>query len=344
LGTHDFSGKLLNAYISGEKQFKYNWGTITPTGVSNSNWVNLFTTPEVRGFKFKLQATKRITNMVDTYDMEGNFVSYDVGKYIALYKIEYKPHSSPNWTIWNPNFYVDGSATVLLDYLPVDSYDVRITNLSKEASKWKNKAFYTTSLRGRVTVTDLQISDDQHLYLLIDAGEGPIGGISNIRIEGQSIEQYLAVEYDIRMGENEQTVIPWFQDDIIAQYPSQKVTNAGITYTTVRSDVEGWEIGFALPNLFKSIEGGIYQNTVTFNISYRLTGTSNWTSWGDFDITGKSLNTMYRSLKYPGPGETALTSGQYDIKITRISPEYTSSSAAGELTFYYINEIAHKPF
>lgn len=59
------------------------------------------------------------------------------------------------------------------------------------------------------------VEKTQILYMLLNAGEGPIQGIDELRINDQPIDFFEDVEYDIRVGEDDQEIMTWFDDQLI---------------------------------------------------------------------------------------------------------------------------------
>jgi len=122
-------------------------------------------------------------------------------------------------------------------------------------------------------------SDDQVLYMLFNAGEGPISGISDIRINDQPIANYSGVEAQVRLGLNEQPVIPWFSNTIVPQTKNLKLTTSWTTHTTttavekLRFDVT-WPAGLYYNDVD---DNAIERNSVDLEIQYRKQGTSEWT-------------------------------------------------------------------
>lgn len=55
---------------------------------------------------------------------------------------------------------------------------------------------------------------DQYLFMLINAGEGPIAGISDIKLNDQSIDAFEGVEHHVGLGVLNQTPPPWFGDTL----------------------------------------------------------------------------------------------------------------------------------
>ncbi|QNK01658.1 DUF1983 domain-containing protein [Dyella telluris] len=56
----------------------------------------------------------------------------------------------------------------------------------------------------------------QIVYMLVNAGEGPVAGIEDIRINDQPLDSFKNVQTEIRLGDEDQAVIPWFSTNELA--------------------------------------------------------------------------------------------------------------------------------
>jgi hypothetical protein len=122
--------------------------------------------------------------------------------------------------------------------------------------------------------------DTQNLYVLINAGEGPIGGISDVRLNGNPVGEYKGVEVQTRLGTGDQTVIPWFNDTIIPHAISAKLTTDWTLYSTV-GEVDRLRLDFVAPNgLFKvnTADGSNEVVSVPIEVQFKRVGDSAWTT------------------------------------------------------------------
>lgn len=120
--------------------------------------------------------------------------------------------------------------------------------------------------------------DNQVLYMLINAGEGPIGTITDIMINDQPVANYGGVEYQTRMGTSAQSVIPWFSDTIVPQNKNLKLSTTWATYTTT-DDVDKLRLDLVAPGglfLVDPDDGSTYATHVDVQIQYRKQGTTDW--------------------------------------------------------------------
>jgi len=179
--------------------------------------------------------------------------------------------------------------------------------------------------------------DKQYLNLLIAGGEGPIKSISSIQLNGNPIANYSDVEVTTRLGTNNQTVIPGFEDlHNVYNINAQLLKNASYVYTTVDSDVEGFDIYFTLPGLYQVGSSGAFQSwAVTYRVEYKLHTDEDYIDLGEVTISGKSQTTVRRNYRKDG-----LTAGQYDIRITRTSDDSSAEpQKSGDLYLASIDEI-----
>jgi predicted phage tail protein len=75
-------------------------------------------------------------------------------------------------------------------------------------------------------------TDSQMVYLLYNAGEGPVSMISDIEVNDQPIANYTQMESAIRLGLPSQTSIPWFASVIVPISKQLKLTTDWIYHTT----------------------------------------------------------------------------------------------------------------
>jgi predicted phage tail protein len=75
-------------------------------------------------------------------------------------------------------------------------------------------------------------TDSQMVYLLYNAGEGPVSMISDIEVNDQPIADYTQMESAIRLGLPSQTSIPWFASVIVPVSKQLKLTTDWIYHTT----------------------------------------------------------------------------------------------------------------
>lgn len=196
--------------------------------------------------------------------------------------------------------------------------------------------------------------DINYLNMLIALCEGPIEGImkedlTDVCADNSDTPYILindnpfsnfggSVEWDFRLGEDEQTAIPGFTD-IINMYSlgSPHITTASsYTYTTVGDDVEAFELRFRVPALYASHHGNYYPSAVQVNISHSVHDAEDWVDDGGFIISGSSQNPLRRYWRIDG-----LTPAQYDIKVVRATADPSPPTTAGDIYWDYVSEISY---
>lgn len=130
-----------------------------------------------------------------------------------------------------------------------------------------------------VSLYTVNEGDSQTLYVLLNAGEGPVASLTDIRLNDNPIETYEGAEFQVRLGTADQPVIPWFQDTIVPHAIQQELTESYINYTTV-GEIDKFRIDIvAGSGLFHINEdGGADTVTVPIEIEYRQLGGATWTS------------------------------------------------------------------
>lgn len=130
--------------------------------------------------------------------------------------------------------------------------------------------------------TDVNGADanSQILYMLINAGEGPIASISNIQINQQPLADYTEVEYQTRLGYPTQGVIDWFAQNITPINESLHVTDTDYVTVTTTDAVDQFRLDFSCPSGLYAVDqksGNLKDNTVVILADYRLVGDPDWT-------------------------------------------------------------------
>lgn len=125
--------------------------------------------------------------------------------------------------------------------------------------------------------------DKQYLNVLISYGFGPAIGISDIRINDNPISNYSGIQYEVRLGLNDQKPVSFFSDSINDR-PQQKRLRTGEAFFTVegdRDDTQGLEVEFFFP---KGIWAGPDANghfdewSVFGTMEYKLHSDATWKS------------------------------------------------------------------
>ena len=150
---------------------------------------------------------------------------------------------------------------------------------------------YGAMKSGGVLLSRHIISDGarQYLHLLYCAGEGELQDIRNIRINENPISNYKDVQVDIRLGTNDQAVIPNFADSYADQQLNYELTEAWSTHEVQGNDCTGIELTVALPNglYYSNDSGGLDSTSVTLAAECRIVGSNaEWMKLPLCDTTG----------------------------------------------------------
>lgn len=179
--------------------------------------------------------------------------------------------------------------------------------------------------------------DKNYLNTLLALCEGEIESISDIEINGNPIANFDGVTQSTRLGTNNQTIITGFEDlHNVIPINIELLQNSAYTYTTVDSDVEGFEVKINFPSgLFQQNEstGKISSWSSTVKFEYKLTTSGVWITAGTVTFSGKTQTTMRRYFRKDG-----LTAGKYDIRVTKTS-ENSSFYKTGATYIQSIDEI-----
>lgn len=180
--------------------------------------------------------------------------------------------------------------------------------------------------------------DKNYLNSLLALCEGEIESISNVKINGNPIANFTGYQQTTKMGTNSQTVIPNFEDlhNIQSVSGGQLFYNTPVTYQTIDSDVEAFELKFTMPSGLYSQDqnsGQINSWSVTYKVEYKLTTSGTWIDLGNTTISGKSRSTLRRVFRKDG-----LTAGRYDIRVTRTTAN-SDFYNTGDLFWSQVDEI-----
>ena len=150
---------------------------------------------------------------------------------------------------------------------------------------------YGAMKSGGVLLSRHIVSDGarQYLHLLYCAGEGELQDIRNIRINENPADNYKDVQIDIRLGTNDQTIIPNFADNYADQPLNYELSGAWATHEVQGNLCTGIELTVALPNglYYSNDEGGMDATSVTLAAECRIVGSAEaWMALPLCDSTG----------------------------------------------------------
>lgn len=120
----------------------------------------------------------------------------------------------------------------------------------------------------------------QYLNLLYCAGEGELSKIEDIRINSNPISNYKDVQVDIRLGTNDQTVIPNFNDNFADQGLNYELKNEWSVQQVQGDACDAIELTVGFPNglYYSNDSGGMDKTSVTVDAEIRKVGAQEWQS------------------------------------------------------------------
>lgn len=120
--------------------------------------------------------------------------------------------------------------------------------------------------------------EKQYLNLLYCAGEGPIDAITDVKLNGNPIGNYKEVQLDVRLGTNDQEIIPNFNDNYADQPLTYELTNDWSIHQTQGNLSTALEVTISLPNglYYSNDKGGLSETSVTIEGGYRKVGSAEW--------------------------------------------------------------------
>lgn len=187
------------------------------------------------------------------------------------------------------------------------------------------------------------IGDDQYVIASFNFGYGPLE-IDNHRLGDNSINVYDGVEIEVRQGYPDDEPLTLYPAQVIEQSVDASAANAGgvlddeeIIRITAR-DTEEVSVDFAFPQGLVHFDGDGDANnlTVEIRIRQRALGDVAWSDVTTLSITAADRKVLRRTHRWTLPSR-----GQYEVGVTRITPNFTSQFDQGALVWTAIR--SHRP-
>ena len=184
------------------------------------------------------------------------------------------------------------------------------------------------------------VGDDQYLNMLINVGEGPIEGISEIHINDQPMGNYVGIETWFRDGSENQPMIPYFDDIIVPVNRGAAIEPGVYVIHSVTNPVDRLRLDFVIPNGLSRLddEDGMRPWNLSFNLEYRETGGA-WLPVVDgnpnIQIRAKQMSAMRRSYYTP----TLDRNKRYEIRAIH-NQSTDDSNINNKITLTDVNEIS----
>lgn len=181
------------------------------------------------------------------------------------------------------------------------------------------------------------VGDEQYLNLMINVGEGPIENITDIMINDQPAGNFSNIQMWIRTGTENQEIIPYF-DDIIVAVNRQVTLKAGVYMMhDVVNPVDRLRVDVVLPSGTSRLDEkkGMKDHTTVFILQYREVG-GQWLGieGGTIAIGGRQMSAIRRSYYTP----TLDRSKRYQVRATH-TESTDDSNIQNAVVVTDINEI-----
>lgn len=164
--------------------------------------------------------------------------------------------------------------------------------------------------------------EKQYLNLLYCAGEGELTKIEDIRINANPISNYQDVQVDIRLGTNDQTVIPNFNDNYADQVLNYELKTGWSTQRVQGDACNAIELTISFPNglYYSNDTGGMDATSVTLDAEIRKVGEDE--EWHKLPLSNQKG--MQAFVKKSGDGwsftrqksDAEIAEGDYKGKVT----------------------------
>lgn len=148
----------------------------------------------------------------------------------------------------------------------------------------------------RIATFIKNVDNTQDLYMMFNAGEGNIAGISDVEVNNQPIANYDNADYRIKLGTPTQLPMGWFGDNVVPISRGINVSESWAEYTTAGL-VDKLRFDFAAPGgiSFYNDEGGMEYRSVPLSIQYRKVGDTVWNSIKNINSKTNAVTKYYYS-------------------------------------------------
>lgn len=202
----------------------------------------------------------------------------------------------------------------------------------------------TMRTAGQILAQHVSSNDeDQYLNILLCGGEGPIDGISDIRINDNPISYYNGVNAKIRLGTNDQTAIANFNDTYDDQALAYELNTDGTwaTQQTEGNAVAGLEITLQFPGglYYVKDDSGLGNASVTVTMQYRKFGDTGWNDVTTATITAAKNTAFFRTYRLDN-----LTPAQYEVRVQCTGKSGTTTRYSTHVYWTQLSSIMYDDF
>ena len=180
---------------------------------------------------------------------------------------------------------------------------------------------------------------DDYLYWLVAAGEGPVS-IDEVKLNDNDIGMYKDVRYEVRAGNNDQEIIPFFGDTHFTLNLSYNMEDLNVWYTSAAQGTatEGLIIKIECPNGIYHVNdsGDMQQNRIGIQIQIQRTDVTTpvWLDYNDFPVDLTDWDSSLQALVLSGDSNKAvrkeyridrITAGEYSARVRVVYRQYSEA-------------------
>lgn len=179
----------------------------------------------------------------------------------------------------------------------------------------------------------------QNLYMLINAGEGPVASLTDIQINDQPISNFRNVEIQTRDGSPNQEMIPWFADTIIPHSVGKVLPPWEYVSYLTENVVDRIRIDLIAPQgigVTDQQTGARSAYTIPMSAQVRKVGTDNWIECGGQYVASTYPRYHYKTYSplvpvyYGGTGQfTHFEPQPPPVEVVSLELPYTVGSVIG---------------
>ena len=185
--------------------------------------------------------------------------------------------------------------------------------------------------------------EKQYLNVLYALAEGVIDSITDIKLNGNPIENYNNVVIEKRYGTNDQDVIENFNDSYADTPLTYELTpeSGWHTHTLQGNTAQGIEATLSFPQglFYSNDDGGTSSTWVKVWIQYKKTTDTTWTDLYRGEIKEKTNAAFFRTYRIDD-----LEAGQYDVRAQCESKAGSSIRYANKVEWISVTQIIYDDF
>jgi hypothetical protein len=179
------------------------------------------------------------------------------------------------------------------------------------------------------------VGEKQYLRMLFTCGYGPLQ-ISALKIGETPIEEFVGVEVEIREGGPSDAPLTLFANTPFEENPNILLQHTRPVVRTTEPNTDEISVDFIFPaGLFDVGERDRENKSVTWVTEYSPAGANTWTARPGQNETRNTSTPIRRGDRW------IVTRGQYDVRVTRLSPPAGSANASDELFWSALRSVKY---